>query len=288
MSYSLNQLYQVIGISKQAVQQYARRQEVFDQRFSNLLVEADELRKAHPGCGVQKMYDTLKPDFIGRDRFIEAMMDLGYRLKRKKNYRRTTYPAQVYYPNLIGGLKVTAPNVVWQSDITYIEVGQRFYYAVFIIDVYTKTIVGYHIGDHMRATANLKALQMGINQYGPPQIHHSDRGSQYIYKQYLELLKSHQVKVSMGLCAQENAYAERINRTIKEEYLDHWKPQSFTVLKKSIKKAVRQYNTQRPHNHILKMSPAEYEKHWKGLSQHERPVLTIFDYQNSLKPVNLI
>ena len=140
MSYSLNQLYQVVGISKQAVQQYARRQEFFDQKFSNLLVEADELRKAHPGCGVQKMYDTLKPDFIGRDRFIEAMMDLGYRLKRKKNYRRTTYPAQMYYPNLINGKEVSAPNVVWQSDITYVEVGQRFYYAVFIIDVYTKNI----------------------------------------------------------------------------------------------------------------------------------------------------
>jgi hypothetical protein len=282
MSYSLNQLYQVVGISKQAVQQYARRQEFFDQKFSNLLVEADELRKAHPGCGVQKMYDTLKPDFIGRDRFIEAMMGLGYRLKQKKNYRRTTYPAKVYYPNLIGGLRVNAPNVVWQSDITYIEVGQRFYYAVFIIDVYTKTIVGYHVADHMRATANVEALQMAIKQYGPPQIHHSDRGSQYIYSEYLKLLKENKVEVSMGLCAQENAYAERINRTIKEEYLDHWKPQNFAVLKRYLKKAIHQYNTQRPHDHLSKMNPTEYVNYWKGLSSQERPVLTIFDYQNSV------
>lgn len=282
MSYSLNQLYQVIGISKQAVQQYARRQEVFDQKFSNLLVEADELRKAHPGCGVQKMYDTLKPEFIGRDRFIEAMMALGYRLKRKKNYRKTTYPAQVYYPNLIGGLEVNSPNVVWQSDITYIEVGQRFYYAVFIIDVYTKTIAGYHVGDHMRATANLKALKMAIDQHGAPRIHHSDRGSQYIYGEYLKLLEKNKVKVSMGLSAQENAYAERINRTIKEEYLDHWKPQSLGVLKIAAKKAVYQYNTQRPHNHIFKMNPTEYENYWKALPIEERPVLTIFDYQNSV------
>lgn len=282
MSYSLNQLYQVVGISKQAVQQYARRQKVFDQKFSHLLVEADELRKAHPGCGVQKMYDTLKPDFIGRDRFIEAMMGLGYRLKRKKNYRRTTYPAKVYYPNLINGLEVNAPNVVWQSDITYIEVGQRFYYAVFIIDVYTKTIVGYHVADHMRATANVKALQMAIKQYGPPHIHHSDRGSQYIYSEYLKLLKENKVKVSMGLCAQENAYAERINRTIKGEYLDYWKPQSFAVLKRDVKKAIHQYNTQRPHNHLWKMNPRKYENYWKGLPIEERPLLTIFDYRNSV------
>lgn len=282
MSYSLNQLYQTIGITRQAVQQYARRQEVFDQNFSNLLVEADELRKAHPGCGVQKMYDTLKPSFIGRDRFIDTMMGLGYRLNRKKNYRRTTYPAQVYYPNLIGGLKVNAPNIVWQSDITYIEVGQRFYYAVFIIDVYTKTIVGYQVSDHMRATANLKALMMAIRQHGPPRIHHSDRGSQYIYNEYLKLLKENTVKVSMGLCAQENAYAERINRTIKEEYLDHWKPQTFAALKSDVKKAVYQYNNQRPHNHIFKMNPKEYENYWKGLPIDERPVLTIFDYNECL------
>lgn len=282
MNYPLNQLYHVIGISKQAVHQYARRQKIFDQKFSDLLMEADELRKVHPGCGVQKMYDTLKPDFIGRDRFIEEMMSLGYRLKRKKNYRKTTYPVQVYYPNLISGLQVNAPNVVWQSDITYIEVGQRFYYAVFIIDVYTKNIVGYHVGDHMRATANLKALQMAIDQHGPPRIHHSDRGSQYIYSKYLALLKSYEVKVSMSLCAQENAYAERINRTIKEEYLDHWKPQSFRALCTAVRKAVHQYNNQRPHEHIFKMNPRAFEKYWKSLSPDDRPVLTIFDYQNSV------
>lgn len=282
MSYSLNQLYRIIGISKQAVHQYARRQKVFDQQFSDLLIEADELRKAHPGCGVQKMYDTLKPDFIGRDRFIEEMMSLGYRLKRKKNYRKTTYPAQVYYPNLIGGLEVNSPNVVWQSDITYIEVGQRFYYAVFIIDVYTKIVVGYHVGDHMRATANLKALQMAIDQYGPPHIHHSDRGSQYIYKEYLKLLDKNNTKVSMSLCAQENAYAERINRTIKEEYIDHWKPKSFGVLKNKVAKAVHHYNYQRPHNHIYKMTPKAFEQHWNSLSTDALPIITIFDYQNNV------
>ena len=52
-----------------------------------LLVEAEELRKEHPGCGVEKMYRTLKPDFIGRDRFIDVFMDLGFRLKTKKNYK---------------------------------------------------------------------------------------------------------------------------------------------------------------------------------------------------------
>ena len=57
MSFSLNKLYEVIGISRQAVHQYARKQRIFDQRIMSLMAEADDLRKEHPGCGVEKMYD---------------------------------------------------------------------------------------------------------------------------------------------------------------------------------------------------------------------------------------
>ena len=71
-----------------------------------LLLEADDLRQEHPGCGVEKMYGSLNPDFIGRDRFIETMMSLGYRLKRNKNYKRTTIAGVKFYPNLIKGLEV--------------------------------------------------------------------------------------------------------------------------------------------------------------------------------------
>ena len=73
----MNAVYREVGISKQAVAQYERRQQVLNNRTVELLAEADELSEEHPGCGVRKMYNTLKPDFIGRDRFIEMMMELG-------------------------------------------------------------------------------------------------------------------------------------------------------------------------------------------------------------------
>ena len=238
----MNKLYKTIGVSKQAVYQYAKRQLIFDTNVSQLVTEAEELREEHPGCGVEKMYDALKPDFIGRDRFVEMMMDLGFRIKRKKNYRRTTISSKIYYPNLIKGLEVNEPSGIWQSDITYIPIGSKHYYAVFIIDVYTKKIVGYQLSDHMRATANIKALQMALRSHPPPTIHHSDRGSQYTYRGYIDLLKHHKSKISMALSAQDNAYAERINRTIKEEYLDYWKPKTFTQLKRCVRKAVDDYN----------------------------------------------
>lgn len=276
----MNLFYKSIGMSKQAVHQYEKRQAVFDEKVAQLVIEVDELRDDHPGCGVEKMYHTLEPEFIGRDRFIELLMDLGYRLKRKRNYRRTTYSSKVNYPNLIKGMTIGAPSVIWQSDITYIEVGGRFYYAVFILDVYTRKIVGYKVSDHMRATANLKALQMALKRHPAPLIHHSDRGSQYTYGQYLALLKRNNCSISMGLIAQDNAYAERIHRTIKEEYLDHWNPKTFNQLKQQVKRAVNNYNSKRIHNEINRKTPNDLEYQCIKNKNQDLKKLTIFNNEN--------
>ena len=275
MSFSLNSLYRQIGISKQAVNRQHQRQLLFDARMEQLLYEAEMLRAEHPGCGVEKMYYALRPSFVGRDRFIELFMDMGFRLQRRRNYRRTTYAGYLNYPNLIKGLELAGPGMVWQSDITYIELGQGFCYAVFIIDVYSKVIVGYRLSGHMRATANIEALRMAIKQHGAPQIHHSDRGSQYTSHVYLALLKKGDCKISMAESAQDNAYAERINRTIKEEYIDHWKPKTLQAMQKSIRKAVDHYNNQRPHNHLNRMTPVSFLKAWENGTF--KPVITIFD-----------
>jgi putative transposase len=273
----MNSLYNAIGISKQAVTQYAKRQALFDNQIQELIVEADILKQGHPGCGVEKMYDTLKPEFIGRDRFISTFMDLGYRVKRQKNYRRTTYSGSLYYPNLIKGLEINEPSTIWQTDITYIRLKDKFYYAVFIIDVYTKNIVGYSISNHMRVEANISALKMAFKKHKPPKIHHSDRGSQYTSKVYLSLLRENNCDISMGLIAQDNAYAERINRTIKEEYLSYWRAENFQQLKNQVKKAVNNYNMKRNHRHLPKMNPIVFEKYWKTLNKEDRPKITIFN-----------
>ena len=113
LSGSLNALYRCVGISKQAVHQYIEAQSVFDYKVCGLLVEVDELRSEHPGCGVRKMYDTLRPGFIGRDHFIALMMDFGYRVRRTRNYIRTTLPGFYKYPNYIEGSIVYHLNQVW-------------------------------------------------------------------------------------------------------------------------------------------------------------------------------
>lgn len=269
-------------MSKQAVHQRAVRHSHYQGQFAKLIEKADKVRKEHPGCGVEKLYYRLRPDFVGRDRFIETMMSLGYRVKVKKNYRRTTRGLSTAYPNLIKGLVVGTPNRVWQSDITYFYVGDRFYYGVFIIDVYTKKIVGYQVSNHMQSTANIKALRMALKNNGAPQYHHSDRGAQYHATAYLKLLKENNCKVSMGKSAQDNSYAERINGTIKNEYLDHWKPKTFESLKKMVNRAVKQYNKRRLHDSLDRMSPEVFEQKWFRGTLSPKPLITIFDRVDKL------
>lgn len=135
----------------------------------------------------------------------------------------------------------------------------------------------------MRATANAKALNTALKQNKPPKVHHSDRGAQYIYNEYVKILNDNQTLISMALSAQDNAHAERIIRTIKEEYLDYWKPKTFEQLKRYVNKAVKHYNNKRPHNNIGKSSPVEFKKKWFKNPVEVNNVLTIFDNQELIK-----
>ena len=276
MKYSMNAVYRLVGVSKQAVYQYAQRQVSWNAKLEQLVCEVEELRKEHPGCGVEKMYYALAPDFIGRDRFISLFMSLGYRVKRERNYRRTTYSKPTNYPNLIPGILLHSPSQVWQSDITYFRMKDQFYYGVFILDVYTRKIVGHCVSRHLRATANVHALKMALQHHPPPWIHHSDKGSQFTYTQYIGILKQRGCQISMCDQAQENAYAERIHLTLKEEYLAHWHPPSFSALKRRVGQAVKHYNTKRIHNHIGRKTPQQFESEVASLSLHNRPMAMIY------------
>lgn len=277
----MKSVYQVAGVSKQAYQQHKRREERKDLLLQGLEDQVRLIRQEHPGCGLEKIYRSLRPKGIGRDRFVATFMKLGYGLAKRKNYHRTTIPTHIRFPNLISGMLVMDVNIVWQSDITYFycESERRFYYLVFIIDVYTKVIKGYAVSDHMRAEANIAALQMAINSAGDLNslIHHSDRGRQYVDLNYQKLLKKKGIQISMGLCAQDNAYAERINGTIKNEYLRYWNIGSLIQLTKYVKKAVAHYNNKRIHNQLPKdISPLQFEKELINLVDQERPKVIVY------------
>ncbi len=267
-------------MSKQAVYQSRQRQHVFDNELAELVQQADILKEEHPGCGVEKIYYTLKPRYLGRDKFCDLFLSMGFGIRKIKNYHRTTFPTHLNYPNLIEGMQLTRPYQLTQSDITYFPLHGKHYYIVFIIDVYTREIVGYQVSDHMRAEANLRALRMAFKQMAFSQgnlIHHSDRGSQYGSKIYIDALRKRGASISMGLMATDNPYAERINGIIKNEYLNLWEIKDLKDLKLKTKRAVNHYNNKRLHRgHKMKYTPLGFKKEWLNLEAHERPKVIIY------------
>ena len=284
LSYSLNALYREVGLSKQAVHQWRLRQAAYGKLISKLLPRVESIRREHPGCGLAKIYDMLNPDGIGRDRFVSVMLAMGYGVKRKRKWIRTTDSIRENYePNLIKGMVINQINRVWQSDITYYWTGKSFMYLTFLIDVYSRRIVGYHASTSMKAKANRSALKMAFdNRKGHSLqglIHHSDRGSQYIEKKYREMLK--EAHRSMCLEAYENPYAERINQTIKDEYLRHWRIKTLSQLKTALKRAVGHYNHKRIHRSLPgKQTPIGFEQKLKNLPAEKRPWLQIYSPGN--------
>jgi putative transposase len=274
--YSLNSLYEAAGITKQGVWDHFRREKAELDMIERVIGCVDKRRKEHPGEGLEKLYDQLNPQGLGRDKFCRIFGQLGYGIRRRANPIRTTIPAHKVFDNLIEGRLVNGPNQVWQSDITDIKVGERFYYLTFIIDVYTRRIVGYAVSDNLRAEANIKALKMAFATVSSEKlrgcVHHSDRGSQYTDGRYLKMLRGKDMLISMGGRAQDNAFAERINGVIKNEYLIPWSLSSFRQLQYYSKKAVTDYNTKRHHGSLGKCSPADYESAWRILPEDKRRV----------------
>ena len=264
----MNQLFRTMGISKQSFHQYHNRLLMSLEEEAYIVKLIEQIRKDHPTMGCRAMYHKLSPKKLGRDAFEDLCREEGFMAKRKRNYRRTTQSSGVKrFENLARDLVVDGPDQLWASDITYIEIEKRFYYITFVIDVYTRRIVGFSVSDRLTTEATtLSALKMAIktrrNKNLKGLVFHSDGGGQYYDKAFLKLTQEHGIINSMCKYAWENPYAERINGTIKNNYLQHWEIKTFVQLQKSVDRAVKLYNQEKPHKGLNRLSPIEYEKQY--------------------------
>ncbi len=270
------------------MQQMLQRQQSGLERSQEFIEKAEAIREDHPEMGCRKIALLIRQSGWGRDKTEGLLLAVGFRILYPPNYIKTTHSVRFNrFDNLIEGLAVNGINRVFQSDITYLWVKDRFYYLVFIIDVYSRFIIGYHASMGLEAKANIKALQMAIKLRGKENmkglIHHSDKGSQYNCNEYLSILKQHGIKISMCNEAWENAYTERINRTIKHEYLRHRDIDSLTTLRKEVDRAIKLYNHKRPHWSLpQQMAPASFEEDVNILQKNKRPKMMIYKPSEAL------
>jgi putative transposase len=270
LTFSLNKLYQSIGLSKQAFHQrmdrYLQERSIEEQ----ILMLVYRIREDHPTMGLRDIYFKITPIGIGRDRFEIFCKQSGLMVECTHNLRRTTDSSGVIrFENLLIGLVINKPNQVWQSDITYFELNERFYYITFIIDAFTRVIVGHAVSQRLKTEqTTLPALQKAIKsridlmKNNNALIFHSDGGGQYYDKDFLELTKKYKIKNSMCQYPWENGKAERINGIIKNNYLIHRIINSFEQLQKEVDRSVLLYNTEKPHIKLQRKSPIQFENEY--------------------------
>lgn len=297
----MNSLYQSVGISKQAFHQKMDRFKLLKSEQGQLLLLIYQIRKDHPTMGMRDMYYKLKPESMGRDAFEAFCKSEGLMSKRTKNWHRTTDSSGVIrFDNLLININVVQINQVWQSDITYFEVNQRFYYITFIIDAFSRRIVGYNVSQRLTTEqTTLPALKMAIKQRIKEKqsveglIFHSDGGGQYYDKEFLKLTEKYTIINSMCEYAWENGKAERLNGVIKNNYLIYRNINSFGDLQKEVDRSVYLYNYEKPHIKLQRKSPIEFENSYIYTGQQTSgsnivQELNINKVNEKVKTVNLI
>lgn len=273
-------LYLSQGISKQAHWESIKRLAIEQAKEPCYIGFILDIRELHPGMGVRTIYEQFQPEGIGRDAFISLGIQAGFRLRSIENHQKTTRSVKNHrYINLLEGRRFTDVNQIWVSDIFYFPLCGKHYYVVLLMDVYSRRIIGYSLADNLRAENNLIALNMaltlrGVENYNQGLVHHSDRGSQYVSDNYTDLLTDYGIQISMCIDVLENAHCERVNGTIKNDYLNRWNIQSFAELSIRLPMAVENYNNRLHQN--IKMTPMEFETYVKELSMDKRPILEIF------------
>lgn len=268
----MEQLTKLFGLTRQAWYAAARRKEKRSFQIDLILEEVRRIRRKIPGIGTAKLQEVMR-DFIGRhqlklgrDKLHKLLKDNNMLSHKKRKRVQTTDSDHCFYkyPNRAKNLVPKRANMLWPgrravSDMTYIPLGSVFVYLSVIMDAYSRKIVGWHLDKTMEAKGSVCALEMAIQaraKAGGTLVHHSDRGVQYCSWKYVDLLRNNDITISMTQSGDpnENAMAERLFRTLKEDFgLRGFL--SFSSAQAAVEKAIYHYNATRPHASLGYLTP---------------------------------
>ncbi len=204
---------------------------------------------------------------VGRKRIQRLMRSMNLLRPVKQVKIRTTNSEHGFprFLNLVEKLVVSYPDQVWVADITYIRLKTSFVYLAVLMDVFTRSIRGWYLSRSLDQNLTLNALQPALAQHCPA-IHHSDQGIHYAFRNYLQVLREHEVQISMARVGkpEENGYAERLMRTIKEEEVELSEYHDLDDAREQIGQFLEEvYMTKRIHSSLGYVTPAEFEALWQ-------------------------
>jgi len=283
----MKELYSIAEITKQALHQHRARRQESDLSKDMVIAACKKIRKNHKRMGCRRMYVMVKTKVpVGRDIFEQIGFGNGFKLKIKRNPVITTWSQKVeVHPNLLEGKVLTGINQAWQSDIFYIKIENAHYYGVTILDVYSRFLLGLNVSKSLLAVQTRAALKQAIKARNGQSIKgcifHSDRGSQYISTEVKELVRTAKLLPSMCLLPQENAYVERVQGTLKHEYLFPFQLTEMN-LQRQIKKITSYYNNHRPHSELGMLTPLMFEQKISNTVIQEHPKLKVYQWTHPL------
>ena len=235
---------------------------------------AAEIHAARAGYrrvyGVRKTWKELKRRDVevGRDHVARLMRQEGLEGVRRGKKKRTTVADEAALERARDLLQrdfvASRPNEKWVADITYIRTWNGFVYLAFILDCYSRMIVGWQLATHLRTDLVLDALEMaaGLRRPGEGLIAHTDRGSQYTSIRYTDRLDELGAAPSVGSNgdAYDNAMAEAWVATFKSELVDGRRFPSYEHVEHETLHWIGFYNDERLHEELGDLPPAEYEE----------------------------
>jgi putative transposase len=200
---------------------------------------------------------------------------LGYKINRKRVQRlmrlmgleaiypkpRTSRPhtGHKIYPYLLRDLSIERSNQVWTADITYIPMNRGFMYLVAVMDWHSRKVLSWWVSNTMEADFCVDAVQEAIRHYGTPQIFNTDQGAQFTSKSFTDLLKDHEIQISMDGRGrvQDNIFIERLWWTLKYHYVYLRSFDNGSELRKGLRDWFRFYNRERSHQALDDRTPDE-------------------------------
>jgi transposase InsO family protein len=252
---------------------YYQRQPRSDPKVERVI---ERLAGEHPTYGSRRLaHQAARQPYqlqVNRKRVQRLLRERGLLRLPKRHRVRTTDSEHGWprYPNLVQGLEITRPDQVWVSDVTYIRLASGFVYLAIILDVFTRRVCGWELASSLGTQLTLPALRQALRR-APPELHHSDQGGEYAAAEYTDLLRSVGVQISMSEAghAEQNGYAERMIRTIKEEevYLSDYHDQADA--RRQIGRFLNDvYQKKRIHSSLGYLTPIEFEANWRRMQDH--------------------
>lgn len=207
-------------------------------------------------------------EHVSRQRVARLMRSEGIQSRVARKFVMTTDSKNTHAPapdRLRRQFISRHPNQAWVSDTTFIRTRQGWLYLAVVLDLYSRQVIGWAMGDKNNADIVVNALTMAVWRRGDKRgvVVHSDRGSTYASSRYCQLLDRHQLVASMsrkGDCY-DNAVAESFFGSLKNEWVDHDDYRSKEQAKSSLFEYIEIfYNRQRRHSYLGYVSPVEYER----------------------------